>query len=203
MAAEPHAAANRRTALARAGFQQIEEHPTYVNSIAGDAEMLRAFHDSHRNDTRKALREELRYSDALTSAEYLRLSRVTYGRFGQAGPEPALVEGIERTLTAGGKALCSGVYAGGELVAASIVLHHGHNAFYLPGASSPAKPRGATTLIHFENMRRLRERGVRSYDFGGALEGAEADDKARSIAAFKRRFGGARVVGYGGRYRWF
>lgn len=192
-----------RSALTRAGFQEIEEHPSYVSQIADDATMLAAFHDSHRNDTRKALRDELRYSGALPSAEYLRLSRITYERSGLIGPEPALIEGIDRTLVAGGKALCSGVYAGEELVAASVVLHHGHNAFYLHGASSPAKPRGATTLIHFENMRRLRERGVRSYDFGGAREGDDADDKARSIAAFKRRFGGARVVGYGGRYRWF
>lgn len=187
-------------ALSRAGFRERARYGSYVAQIGGDEELLASFHSSHRNDTRKALREGYRYEEALPGGAYLPLSRETYERSGREGPEPALVAAIERLLVPAGEALVSGVFAGDVLEAASIVLYRGWSAFYLHGASSAGKPRGATTLIHYENMRRLRERGVRFYDFGGARIADDADPKARSLAAFKERFGGRWVDAHGGRY---
>lgn len=187
-------------ALRRSGFRQIVKYGSYVNDLVDDEALLSAFHDSHRRNTRKAIREGFRYAASLPVAEYLELSRQTYAPFGQGGPAPELIEALRRTLAPPGRALFSAVFVGDDLAAASIILHHGHNSFYLHGASSPDKPRGATTYLHFENMRWLRERGVRHYDFGGARP--DADDKSRSIATFKERFGGRLISEYGGVYRW-
>lgn len=189
-----------QSAMRRSGFRQIETYGSYVTRLGSDDALLSAFHDSHRRNTRKAIREGLRYAASLPVPDYLVLSRQTYEPYGQAGPTPELIDAVERTLARQGRALFSAVFAEDQLAAASIVLYHGRNAFYLHGASSPGKPRGATTYLHFENMRWLRDHGVEHYDFGGAR--LDADEKSRSIATFKERFGGRLITEFGGVYRW-
>ncbi|MEW5977031.1 MAG: GNAT family N-acetyltransferase [Acidobacteriota bacterium] len=186
------------TALKRSHFAQIEKFATYVNRIEDDDEILQRFHSSHRNDTRKAMRDGCEFRPSIPLAEYVRLSALTYERSGQHGPTAEELSGIRSELVDQGNGLMSGVYRNGNLEAASVVLFHGHHAYYLHGASAETKVRGATTYLHFENMRILREAGVRFYDFGGARTGEGADDKARSISAFKSRFGGTLVEAYGG-----
>jgi hypothetical protein len=188
-------------ALRRCGFRKIVELRSYVSPLRSDDEMLAAFHASHRNDTRKALREGLRYTHELAAEEYNALAAEMKGATGYGGPEPTVVEAIERTLARPGRAFLSGVFAGDRLTAASVVLHAGAGAFYLYGASRQDKTRGATTYLHYENMRRLRDLGTLQYDFGGAGLAVETDPKALSIAAFKERFGGVRVVSFAGSYR--
>lgn len=188
-------------ALRRTGFRRIVELQSYVNVIGGDDELLASFHGSHRNDTRKALREDFRYTRQLGGREYKQLCREMQAASGYAGPEEAVIDAIELTLAAHGRAFFSGVFASERLAAASVILHAGGSAFYVFGASRPDKPRGATTYLHYENMRHLRELGVREYDFGGAGRSDDDDPKARSIALFKERFGGTLVRHFGGSYR--
>jgi hypothetical protein len=188
------------TALRRSGFADIVSYGSYVNALTADETLLAGFHDSHRRNTRKAMREAFLYVPCLETSAYLELSRQTYAPFDSEGPTAQLVEAVERALARRGRALFSAVYVAEELSAASIVLYHGHNAFYLHGASHPGRRRGATAYLHFENMRWLRARGVRRYDFGGAR--LDADEKSRSIATFKERFGGELVREFGGVYHW-
>jgi len=188
-------------ALRRSGFRRIVELRSFVSRIGSDEELLAAFHSSHRNDTRKALREGFGYTDGLAPGAYLELVREMREATGYASAGADVVQAIAGTLVPGRRAFLSGVLAGGRLCAASVVLFSGRTAFYLYGASRHDKPRGATTLLHFENMRRLREQGVERYDFGGAGLPGDQDPKARSIAAFKERFGGSSVTSYGGSYR--
>ena len=188
-------------ALRRSGFRKIVELRSFVSTIGTDAELLAAFHSSHRNDTRKALRGGFGYTDRLAPADYLELSREMRDTTGYASAGADVVEAIAGTLVPGRRAFLSGVLAEGRLCAASVILFSGRTAFYLYGASSHDKPRGATTLLHYENMRRLREQGVERYDFGGAGLPSDEDPKARSIAAFKERFGGSSVMSHGGSYR--
>ena len=189
------------TALRRSGFRKIVEMRSYVSPVRGDDEMLAAFHSSHRNDTRKALREGLRYTHELPADEYSALAALMKETTGYSGTEPAVVEAIERTLARAGRAFLSGVFEGERLSAASVVLHAGACAFYLYGASRRDKTRGATTYLQYENMRHLRTLGVSQYDFGGAGLADETDAKTVSITAFKERFGGAPIRCFGGSYR--
>ena len=158
-------------ALRRSGFGKVVELRSYVSPVRGDDEMLAAFHSSHRNDTRKALREGLRYTDELSAGEYnalaaqmehhrLRGNRANGRRGDRARPGPIRPPFL------------SGVFTGGQLSAASVVLHAGACAFYLHGASRRDKARGATTYLHYENMRRLRALGSRSTTSGA--QGSQA-----------------------------
>ncbi|HYN04447.1 MAG TPA: GNAT family N-acetyltransferase [Vicinamibacteria bacterium] len=188
-------------ALRRCGFRKVVELHSYVSPVRGDDEMLAAFHSSHRNDTRKALREGFRHTHALTAGEYNALAAQMRDTTGYSGTGPAIVEAIERVLAGPGRAFLSGVFAGDQLLAASVVLHAGACGFYVYGASRRDKARGATTYLHYENMRHLRALGVLQYDFGGAGLAGDTDPKALSIAAFKARFGGVLVSSFGGSYR--
>ena len=188
-------------ALLQSGFSRVERFCTFVNQLGEDDELLRQFHGSHRNDTRRALRLGFSYTPILSFEEYLHLSKETYARSDQSGPSEREVLKLQRELVEHHKGLISGVSVDGTLEAASIVLFHGEHAYYLHGASSNERSRGATTLIHYENMRLLRRRGVRFYDFGGARIANDVDAKARSISAFKSRFGGTLIEAFGGIYR--
>jgi hypothetical protein len=189
------------SALRRSGFRRIVELRSFVTTIASDDELLAQFHSSHRNDTRKALREGFGYTDALSLAAYLELVREMWDATGYVAVGADVLAAIARSLVPARRALFSGVHAQGRLAAASVILFAGRTAFYLYGASRPDKPRGATTYLHYENMRRLRTLGVERYDFGGAGLSDDPDHKVRSIAAFKERFGGALVTSYGGSLR--
>lgn len=189
-------------ALRRSGFRKVVELRSFVSPVCEeDDEMLAAFHSSHRNDTRKALREGFRYTSQVTASEYNALAGQMKEATGYSGTEPRVVEAIERTLVRSGRAFVSGVFTGDRLAAASVVLHAGACAFYLYGASRRDKARGATTYLQYENMRHLRSLGVPHYDLGGTGLAGDTDPKALSIAAFKGRFGGALVSAFGGSYR--
>lgn len=188
-------------ALRRSGFRKIVELRSYVTTVGTDEELLASFHSSHRNDTRKALKEGFGYTDALSPGDYLELGRDMQEATGYSSAGADVIGAIARTLVPRRRALFSGVLAGGRLAAGSVILFAGRTAFYLYGASRRDKPRGATTYLHYENMRRLRELGVERYDFGGAGLPGDEDPKASSIAAFKERFGGAPVSSFGGSLR--
>jgi SAM-dependent methyltransferase len=189
------------SALRRSGFRRIVELRSFVTTIGGDDALLAGFHSSHRNDPRKALRDGYGYTDELQLDDYLELVRGMQDATGYAGAGADVIEAIARTLVPGRRALFSGVHAQDRLAAGSVILFAGRTAFYLYGASRPDKPRGATTYLHYENMRRLRALGVERYDFGGAGLLDDPDPKARSIAAFKERFGGTLVTSHGGSLR--
>lgn len=191
-----------REALLRSGFERIEVFSSVINELTSDEKLLATFHTNHRINTRKAIKEQGIYSVGLSPEEYYTLSLKTYAASDVTGPRLSYIRSIQRSLVPHSKAFLSGVYFEGNLNAASIVLYHGLTGYYLHGASLPSnKHRGATTLLHFENMRHLRAMGIRYYDFGGVRLGEEANAKAHSISHFKVKFGGKLVELYGGSYR--
>lgn len=186
------------SALERAGFTRVERFFSYVNVLESDDAILSSFHDSHRNDTRKAIRDGYEYRPAISPEEYFRISRETYDRSGQTGPTLRHLKALWHHVLSSGYGLLSGVFVGGNLEAGSLVISSGPQAFYVHGASISKKTRGSTTYLHYENMRTVRERGVRHYDFGGARVSEDASEKSRSISAFKARFGGTLIESHGG-----
>jgi hypothetical protein len=189
------------SALEKCGFKRVTKYLSYINPIIDDEAILRRFHTSHRNDARKALRERFKYEPQITPDDYHRLSLETYQRSKKSGPSWGDIRDIYNKLIIYEKGLISGVYVKNKLCTATVILYHGENAYYLYGASASEKPRGATVYIHFENMRYLRKKGVKRYDFGGAMIAGTNDEKAISISLFKKRFGGDQVDAYGAIYR--
>ncbi len=180
-----------RTALEKSAFQNITECVPYISRLdASDEAILNSFHASHRNDTRKAIKEAFRYDPNVLVNQYFPLSTATYGRSGLEGHPKDYLEDLESHLVSDGKGFISGVYVEDKLVAASIIIHHGNNAFYLHGASVSPKPRGSTTFLQFKNMLRLRDLGVKCYDMGGAKLVENTDSKTITLTRFKSRFGG-------------
>ncbi len=188
-----------RSALERNAFQYITECVPFISQLDGsDEEILSCFHASHKNDTRKAIKDGFRYDPKIKVTEYLPLSEATYARSGLQSHPKEYLENLERNLVLNGKGFISGVFVEDKLVAASIIIHHGDNAFYLHGASLTAKPRGSTTLLQYKNMLRLRDLGVKCYDMGGAKLVEDTDSKTITLTRFKSRFGGKPMSAFEG-----
>jgi hypothetical protein len=180
-----------RTALEKSAFQYISECVPYITQLdANDETILNSFHASHRNDTRKAIKDAFRYDPNVQVSQYFPLSAATYARSGLEGQAKDYLEDLESHLVSDRKGFISGVFVEDRLVAASIIIHHGDNAFYLHGASVSPKPRGSTTFLQFKNMLRLRDLGVKRYDLGGAKLVENTDSKTVTLTRFKSRFGG-------------
>lgn len=188
----------RESALRNCGFTQIDRFVYYLNDLSlSEDEQLAGFHASHRNDTRKAIREGYQYVPEIAVPDYFRLSEETYARSGSKGPSLGYLHRLKEMMAANSTALISGVLVNGKLNCGSVILYHGTNAYYMHGASITEKVRGATTFIQYENMKWLKGAGVKRYDLGGA-QLSRADEKSLPIAAFKEKFGGQRMEGFGG-----
>jgi lipid II:glycine glycyltransferase (peptidoglycan interpeptide bridge formation enzyme) len=81
------------------------------------------------------------------------------------------------------------VWHGQALQAALIAAHDRVRGYFVHGVSADSPAQGATVLLHLATMQRLKERGVRCYDFGGVPVG-EMSERLAGIARFKQRFGG-------------
>jgi hypothetical protein len=88
----------------------------------------------------------------------------------------------------------------GVIQGCAVIPFSGHGAYYVYGGSAPETATGAMNLLHWEAIRQLRERGVRSYDFVGARINPEPGSKQEGLKRFKERFGGQFVQGYMWKY---
>jgi lipid II:glycine glycyltransferase (peptidoglycan interpeptide bridge formation enzyme) len=78
-----------------------------------------------------------------------------------------------------------------ERIAAALVVYCGPRATYFFGGSLDRyREAMAPYLLHFEIMRRARERGHEWYDFWGIAPPGEPDHSWKDFTAFKRKFGG-------------
>lgn len=185
--------------LIKASFSDIKKYCTYICTIyEDDEETLKQFHSSHRNDTRKAIKENYAYSLNISPQEYYKLSLETYSRSNKESMPLKYLIKLENTLVKDNKAIISGVYVNEILNSASIIIYYGNRSYYLHGASASVKSRGATTYNHYENMRYLKNKGITQYDFGGGLVESDFDKKPNSIVTFKSKFGGIYSEMYGG-----
>jgi lipid II:glycine glycyltransferase (peptidoglycan interpeptide bridge formation enzyme) len=69
-------------------------------------------------------------------------------------------------------------------------------AYYVYGGSCKQPVTGATNLLHWEAMRRLRELGVKRYDFVGVRMNPEKGSKQEGLRHYKQRFGGVLSEGF-------
>jgi len=187
-------------ALKISNFRNIYKFSYYLNSLSPQKDIIDDFHSNHKTNTRKAIKDGCIYAKKINPLSYHQLSHAHYKRLKKNAPSLKTVLSICNTLVKNNKALLSGVYLNNQLNAASIVLFHGDNAYYLHGASSPIKHKGATAFLHYSNMKTLIEENVKNYDMGGAVISEEQKEKAFNITDFKRKFGGKYFEAYSGIY---
>ena len=90
-------------------------------------------------------------------------------------------------------------YAGDEPVTACLILLKGKNAFYWRAATArKGRELSASYAMIWELLKRLKEQGIRRFDFGGILPGVPS---AAGINHFKQGFGGTQVE-YLGEWEW-
>ena len=105
------------------------------------------------------------------------------------GPAPAFLAVLARAFAADGKCLVLTAARDGETVAAVLLLLHGRSATYQVGWSSPeGRTLGAPTLLLWNAVTWLQERGYHDFDLGGVN-----DRDAAGVKAFKAGLGGEEV----------
>ncbi|MEG0518896.1 MAG: peptidoglycan bridge formation glycyltransferase FemA/FemB family protein [Bacteroidales bacterium] len=85
----------------------------------------------------------------------------------------------------------------GKIEGSAIILWGENNkAYYMYGGSSVKPHAGAMNLLHWEAIKKMKERNVLYYDFVGARINPKEGSKYEGIQRFKSRFGGDLQEGY-------
>lgn len=83
-----------------------------------------------------------------------------------------------------------------KVVGASILEWSPYSSYYIYGGSAEHTHAGAMNLLHWEAIKKMKERGVKRYDFVGARINPLPGSKQEGIQRFKSRFGGKLDKGY-------
>lgn len=83
----------------------------------------------------------------------------------------------------------------GQILATALVIYYGNTATFLFGASSD-KNRNlmSSSLLHFEIIKKAKQKGFKWYDFYGLAPGIETESHPwYGFSVFKKKFGGKQV----------
>ena len=162
-------------------------------------DIFAGFHTKHRNVVRKAEKDGLtvdfghQYADVCYEQikdTYERQQRVAYSK-----------EHFEKLKLLGENVDFWVVKNGDEIQGCAVLLwSKGFSSYYLHGGSCAHPHGGALNLLHWEAIKKMKQRGVLKYDFVGARVNPEPGSKLEGIQRFKSRFGGEMKVGYMWRY---
>lgn len=162
-------------------------------------EIFAEIHSKHRNVIRKAEKDGLTVHSGVQYADvcyeqiidtYKRQNRVSYTK-----------EHFEKLKKLGENVDFWVVKNGDDIQGCAVLLwSKGFSSFYLHGGSCSHPHGGAMNLLHWEAIKKMKERGVLKYDFVGARVNPEPGSKLEGIQRFKSRFGGEMKVGYMWRY---
>ena len=162
------------------------------------ADFLEPLSKSHRISYNKALGQALTFEESPVSCgDFVRLhdEMVAFKKLHRKTLRLEDVECAARIL--GDHLRMYSVRLAGELVSACLILRFGSRAYYYLAASNPkGRESFASFFLIVRMLDRLREEGMRQFDFGGI---APERENTRGITRFKTGFGG-RTVPYAGEY---
>lgn len=173
---------------------------SYIIDLSqNEDDIFAGLHSKHRNVVRKAEKDGLtvdygpQYADScyeLIKDTYERQQRVPYSK-----------EHFNKLQRLGENVDFWVVKNGEEIQGCAVLLwSKGFSSYYLHGGSCQHPHGGALNLLHWEAIKKMKERGVLKYDFVGARVNPEPGSKLEGIQRFKARFGGEMKVGYMWRY---
>ncbi|MEO8358617.1 MAG: GNAT family N-acetyltransferase [Vicinamibacteria bacterium] len=172
----------------------VAQTKTYANAwidLSRDEEdLLKAVHEKHRAEIRKAARRGLRVEEVTDVEVLLKLMRATYASQDKDGPSEAFVRHCVRTfLDAGAGQIFVAVKD--VPVAAAFLSLCGATAAYEFGGHA-ADSDGGGQLLLWEACLRSKHAGRTRLTLGQVAIGEEGDPKfVNGISRFKRRFGSA------------
>lgn len=169
---------------------------SYIISLTlSEEEIFGNFHTKHRNVVRKAEKDGLTVDCGPQYAEACyEIIKDTYGRQGKSAFSR---EHFEQLKAMSDHVDFWVVKNGEEYQGCAVLLwNKGFSSYYLHGGSSAHPHGGALNLLHWEAIKKMKERGVLFYDFVGARTNPEPGSKLEGIQRFKSRFGGEMKVGY-------
>lgn len=169
---------------------------------ADDADWLKSITSKHRYYVKKANKAPLNWVCGNTDVLRRDLVAMSQGLSVEKGlklPEwdAASMENLYASIGEAGWLLVG--YLEGKAVTGCLVLLSGDTGYYLSAATLGEGREVSAAYSMFAKLRSLlRERGVRTLDFGGINPAAES---ARGVDHFKRGFGG-REIRYLGEWDW-
>lgn len=172
---------------------------SYIIDLSLDEdEIFMRFHTKHRNVVRKAIKDGLIVEHGEEFEQICSdIIDDTYKRQGQKGSGSNQFAKLKKVPNAEFWI----VKQNDEVQGCAILLwSEGFSCYYLHGGSIAHPHSGALNLLHWEAIKKMKQRGVRYYDFVGARINPEKGSKLEGIQRFKSRFGGEMVVGYMWRY---
>lgn len=166
-----------------------------VDLEKSEENLFSGLHSKHRNVIRKAKKDGL---VVLHGNEYLldcyNLIDETFARQGILAPK---IEYIKRLTDLKDNVSFVVVKLNDKIEGCAIFLwNKKHSCYYLHGGSVQNSHGGAMNLLHWETMIRMKENGVKYYDFVGGRINPDEGSRLEGIQRFKSRFGGDFEIGY-------
>lgn len=162
-----------------------------------EEELFGGLHSKHRNVIRKAEKDGIKATVGNENFNAcIALIKETMLRQGKSAASDTYFSSLKESLKdqvdfwlakdADGKVQGSAVLA----------WKRGSVAYYLYGGSCAHPLTGAVNFLHWEAIKKMKERGVKAYDFVGARIHPEEGSKYEGIQRFKGRFGGELKEGF-------
>ena len=170
------------------------EFGSYIIDLSkNEDDLFAGVHTKHRNVIRKAARDGVTISNAENykeacknlvneTAERQHINVITEESFNEMKRNPNVDFWV--------------AIFNGKVVGASILEWSHYSSYYIYGGSAEHTQGGAMDLLHWEAIKKMKERGVLYYDFVGARINPKPGSKQEGIQRFKARFGGELDKGY-------
>ena len=161
-----------------------------------EEDLFAGLHSKHRNVVKKAIKDGIlvelepdNFNDCIS------LVQDTLKRQGVGIPSVTYFRQLKENLKDNVDFWI--VKNGNEIQGAAVIVWSiGQRAYYLYGGSTIKHHNGAMNLLQWEVIKKMKQRGVSSYDFVGARLNPELGSKYEGIQRFKGRFGGELKEGY-------
>jgi len=157
--------------------------------------LLSEMHSKHRNVVNKAFRCKLVVSNSINhKMECIHIIEQTMQRQNLSIPNLRSYSLLEQEKDGGVEYWT--VWENDKIQGAAILLWSYSSSYYMFGGSIVNGHNGAMNLLHWEAIKKMKERGVLLYDFVGARLNPEIGSKYEGIQRFKERFGGTLKTGF-------
>jgi lipid II:glycine glycyltransferase (peptidoglycan interpeptide bridge formation enzyme) len=169
----------------------------FIDLEQNNADQLsQRLHGKHRNVIRSAEKNhvEVKFGED-TLNDFYNLYTQTMSRAGMHCEPLSFFEIFLNELS--GHSICGVAYYKHQPQGALLMPYTHFSAFYLYGASADKMEiTGAMNYLHWQTILKLKEEGVKRYDFVGARLSANLSTKLKGIQQFKERFGSDLDRGY-------
>lgn len=166
-----------------------------VNLNKSENDLFAALHSKHRNVIKKAQNDGLQvfFGKEFAQECYL-LIHETFNRQNLISPSIEYIQRLEKLSDIVSFVV---VKKGDTIQGCAIFLwNKGNSCYYLHGGSILKPHPGAMNLLHWETMLRMKNNGVKYYNFVGGRLNTDSGSKLEGIQRFKSRFGGDFEIGY-------